>query len=364
MDTTVLDVIVIASSLIGFFISIALVASPFYKSKANTYLSASLFQLALLIVMDWYGADYGILELLSNFRLEFLFPVTLLTYFLIQIDHQYLEKRWYTLLYLPFIISAVVEIYIVISQFVFGVYNVKIDDWIFDIKDNTAFLYNLVLIVWGRYLVKKSNNTSKDRKQWLLRLNLFIICIIFLWLLSNIEFYAFDSEYSTNLFWVVLSLLLWWVLYYGVFKLQLVVQKDEIHQYLISKKTPTLPSKKSVNHDDVSKLITQLYRLMDEDELYKNPLLSRLDLAQRLGTSEGYLSKIINQEINKSVVQFVNDYRIDTAKKLLHNPVFDKYSVEAIGMEAGFKSKSAFYSTFKNNIGMSPGAYRKQNKTS
>jgi len=101
---------------------------------------------------------------------------------------------------------------------------------------------------------------------------------------------------------------------------------------------------------------------MEEEELYKNPLLSRLDLATRLGTNEGYLSQIINQEINKSVVQFINEYRIEASKNLLHNPAFNKFSVEAIGMEAGFKSKSAFYKTFKTSLEMSPGAFRKLKK--
>ena len=93
---------------------------------------------------------------------------------------------------------------------------------------------------------------------------------------------------------------------------------------------------------------------MEKEEVYKDPLLSRLDLATKLDISEGYLSQIINQEINKSVIQFVNEYRIEAAKKLLLDPVFNKYSVEAIGMESGFKSKSAFYSTFKINLEMSP----------
>ncbi len=104
--------------------------------------------------------------------------------------------------------------------------------------------------------------------------------------------------------------------------------------------------------------------VMDEEELYKNPLLNRLDLATRLGTSEGYLSQIINQEINKSIIQFVNEYRIEAAKNLLQDPIFNKYSIEAIGMEAGFKSKSTFYNTFNASLNMSPGAFRKLQKTS
>lgn len=103
---------------------------------------------------------------------------------------------------------------------------------------------------------------------------------------------------------------------------------------------------------------------MEEDELFKNPLLSRLELATQLDTSESYLSQIVNQELNKSIIQFVNDYRIEAAKSLLQDPVFDKYSVEAIGLEAGFKSKSAFYNAFKTSLSVSPGAYRNLERTS
>ncbi|WP_143273652.1 AraC family transcriptional regulator [Aquimarina sp. MAR_2010_214] len=198
----------------------------------------------------------------------------------------------------------------------------------------------------------------------MLRLKIFIICIIISWLLSNIGLHLFNSEYAINFLWILLSFLSWWILYYGVFKLQIVVQKDEIHQYLVSKKTNGTQTKKKINDTTVSKIITQLYTIMDQEELYKNPLLSRLDLATRLGTNERYLSQIINQELNKNIVQFVNEYRIEAAKNLLHNPIFNKYSVEAIGMEVGFKSKSAFYNTFKTYLGMSPGAFRKLQKTS
>lgn len=132
----------------------------------------------------------------------------------------------------------------------------------------------------------------------------------------------------------------------------------------VFKKPKNSQTKKKVNETTIPSIIPQLYVLMEAEELYKNPLLSRLDLATRLGTSECYLSQIINQEINKSVIQFVNDYRIETAKTLLHNPVFNKYLIEAIGMEAGFKPKSVFYSVFKTSVEISPGSFRKFKKSS
>lgn len=364
MDNTLIELIIIASSLIGYFLSIALVASPFYKSHANNYLSFSLFLLATLSVIGWNDAQYGILELLSNFTLELLFPVTLFTYFLIHLKHKYLKRKWFRWLYIPFILSVIIEIAVIVLKFGFEFYSQTLDDIIFDIKDVFAITYNILLIIYARRLIKKSETISDTKKHWLLCLNFFILCIISVWLLSNIELYIFNSEYITNLMWLLLSTLLWWVLYYGVFKLQLVVQKDEIHNYLDSEKIASDSTKTNTDYNELSEIITKLYILMDEAELYKNPLLSRLDLAKKLGVSEGHLSKIVNQELNKSIIQFVNDYRVESAKRLLHNPVFNKYSVEAIGMESGFKSKSAFYSAFKNSLHISPGAYRKQNKTS
>lgn len=358
MNSTILDFAVIASGIIGYFISISLVTTSFYRNHANNYLSLSLFLLTSLTLLGWFNIENTVLEFLNNPVLEYLFGVTLFTYFLIQINHKYLKKDWFKWLYLPFIGALIIET-------IFGLYDLGFNDIVFDIMDNASFVFNVFLIFWGRKLIKGSNTISEAKKSWLLRLNLFIICIIMIWLLSSIEIYVFNSEYATGFLWIGLSFLSWWILYYGVFKLQLIVQKEEIHHYLNSKRlNNNIQPKKKIDQNAVSKIITQLYKLMDEEELYKNALLSRLDLANLLGISEGYLSKIINQEINKSVIQFVNDYRIETAKDLLHNPVFNKYSVEAIGMEAGFKSKSAFYKTFNTSLEMSPGAYRKLQKTS
>lgn len=363
MNETILDFAIIASGIVGYFISISLVTTSFYKNRANNYLSLSLFLLTSLTLLGWFDIENTVLDFLNNPVLEYLVGVTLLTYFLIQIKHKYLEESWYKWLYLPFLGSLVIETIFYLDA-IFKLKNTDFEDLMFLIMDNASFVYNVFLIFWGRKLIKGSKTISEDKKRWLLRLNLFIIIIIISWLLSSIEFYVFNSEYASALLWILLSFLSWWVLYYGVFKLQIIAQKEEIHQYITAKRTNGTPIKKKINETTVSNVITQLYIVMEEEELYKNPLLSRLDLATRLGTSEGYLSQIVNQETNKSIIQFVNEYRIEAAKNLLHDPVFNKYSIEAIGMEAGFKSKSAFYKAFNASLRMSPGAFRKLQKTS
>lgn len=364
MNQSIIDITITASALVGCFMSISLATNSFYKSRANNYFALSLFLIVLLIFLDWSGIQNGIVDFINNIKLDLLVAVTLFTYFLIQIEHKYLKKSWFRWLYLPFVASIIIEISITLLDYGFNLYNSDVDAVIYFLIDILPIVYNISLILWARKLIKGSIIISKDKKRWLLRLNLFLICIIACWVLSNIGFHIFNSQYTTDFLWLLISVLFWWVLYYGIFRLQIIVQKDEIHQYLFSKNKNGTEKRKKISETKSSNIIAELYTLMEEEEVHKNPLLSRLDLANKLEISEGYLSQIINQEINKSVIQFINEHRIETAKKLLHNTEFNKYSVEAIGLEAGFKSKSAFYNAFKMSFGISPGAFRKLQKTS
>jgi len=357
LDKTLLDFVMIASVIIGYFVSISLITTSFYKSRANNYLALSLFSMASLTLIEWLSINVSsvIVEILLLFRFDFLFAAALFTYFIIQIKHPLLKNKWYKWIYLPFIGSVILEF----SLYLLDLYGTIYDVMVFYIKDIASISLNIFLIFWSRKLLRNSTSISENKRHWLLRLNLFVICLIIILIFNRVELYLLDSIYSAYVLWIFMSLFLWWILYYGVFRLQVIDQKEEIHNYLVLKKSASTPIKKKIKSSTTSKIITQLYKLMEDEELYKDPLLSRLDLATRLETNEGYLSQIINQETNKSIIQFVNEYRIEEAKNLLQDPVFNKYSIEAIGMEAGFKSKSAFYNAFKTSLNMSPGAYRK-----
>ena len=367
--TKLLEVTVIAGVVLGFFISLSLITSPFYKSKANNYLAISLFILTGITFLGWYGADQGLLLFLQDVMWELLLPVTFSVYFLLQIEHPYPQQNWFKLLYLPFLISFTGDFFLALD-YVFGVYALPFEEnnfWVqlfYNIEDELILWYNIGLMVWARRIVHKTREVSQEKQKWLLRLNLFIFFLLGFWFISEVETAFFDTEYIRSILWAVISFLFWWVLYYGIFKLQIIIQRDEITQYLNKQLPDNQGDSKGKESLSTSKYIHHLYELMEKEQLYKNALLSRLDLANKIGISESYLSQLINQETGKSVIQFVNAYRVELAKKLLRNQVFDKYSVEAIGLESGFKSKSTFYETFKMHTQMSPGAFRKYHKTS
>ena len=104
-------------------------------------------------------------------------------------------------------------------------------------------------------------------------------------------------------------------------------------------------------------VLEKLNQLLISQELYRIPDLKIKDVAEKLNTSPHQLSQIINQNLNKNFKQFINEYRIEKAKNLIqHN---QQFTLEAIGYECGFKSKSNFFSTFKKITGDTPKAYQK-----
>ncbi len=367
----VFAILIISGSVLGLFLSLSIGFTSFFRSKANTYLSISIQLLTIIIFLGWLNAETGILNMIRAIMWELLVPITLLSYFLTHLNHPFLKSKSYKLLYLPFIISLVIDV-ILELDFSMNVYKLPVTinspgvRIFFDIESWLALSLNAVLMLSSLVLIKKSL-IDKNVKRWLIRLNLMLLSIIFIWLTRELAGIILNFTFSDQIIWVSISIFLWIVLYYGVFKLQIAIERKEIHKIIEqSKKIPSHQESSKENTITVkqSKYTTQLIKLMEQDKWYKNPLLSRLDLAKELNISEGYLSQAVNQELGKSIIQLINEYRISEAKELLQNQSFRKFSIEAIGLESGFKSKSVFYDVFKSSMGMSPGEFRNQYKTS
>ncbi|AEE49974.1 helix-turn-helix domain-containing protein [Haliscomenobacter hydrossis] len=100
----------------------------------------------------------------------------------------------------------------------------------------------------------------------------------------------------------------------------------------------------------------KLEQLMKEKQVFRNPNLKLQDLAQELRLSPHQLSQFLNESLGKNFTQFINEYRIVEACKLLKTDTL--LSIEGIGDEVGFNSKSTFFSTFKKIKGLTPAKYR------
>lgn len=68
---------------------------------------------------------------------------------------------------------------------------------------------------------------------------------------------------------------------------------------------------------------------------------------------------MINAELNTSYTDFINSLRVQKAKYNIQKAESEKYTLIAIGLEAGFNSKSAFNKAFKKYTGFKPSEFKK-----
>lgn len=81
------------------------------------------------------------------------------------------------------------------------------------------------------------------------------------------------------------------------------------------------------------------------------------DLAEELNMSKFYFLKEFKSATGKTPYQYLIDIRMNRAVELLKN---ESLSLSGIALTLGFSDQSHFSKIFKNQLGDSPGAYRKK----
>lgn len=107
-------------------------------------------------------------------------------------------------------------------------------------------------------------------------------------------------------------------------------------------------------------ILTKIERLMSDQKPYKNPNFSLNDLVAAISESRNDVSYVLNNSLNKSFYNYINELRIAESKNLLSDPTLHHYTIEGIAAESGFKSMSVFYRFFKDMEGVTPAVYRKK----
>lgn len=79
------------------------------------------------------------------------------------------------------------------------------------------------------------------------------------------------------------------------------------------------------------------------------------DLADCAKLSPYHFSRVFKKHMNCSPYQYLTSYRINNAKKLLHNT---NLSVQEIAFSSGFNSVSHFITKFKKHTNLSPKKFR------
>jgi len=115
--------------------------------------------------------------------------------------------------------------------------------------------------------------------------------------------------------------------------------------------------KSGLREEAADEYLQQLLCYMEEQKPYLQNELTIQDLAEAVAIPRHHLSRIINERLAKNFYDFVNEYRVDEAKRLLLDPSFSHYTTLGIALEAGFNSKPTFNAVFKKQTGLTPTAF-------
>ncbi len=211
-----------------------------------------------------------------------------------------------------------------------------------------------IYATWGFYLLL-STYVLKDIIKKLFRKSIAYTTSelwLLILLLANILIFA---AYIIGYFYLYfVGTITFSVVFYGL----LIFLLSEKKRDTIFQDIPEKYQAKKIDKSEEVKLISVLNEAMETHQFHKNTNVKLNDIAKVLHISSHKLSQLLNDNLGKNFALFINEYRVAEAKRLLQEN--NQFTLESIGFEAGFSSKSTFYATFKKLIGKTPAEFKKQ----
>lgn len=160
---------------------------------------------------------------------------------------------------------------------------------------------------------------------------------------------------------------LWWWLFGGLLIIlgaSIVVRfrKSKNNIPIVSENSDETKEAKSAEaaqtDNSCKELMNRIIRLMETEYPYLNPELKISDIADTLGVHRNTVSACINSQQGCSFSQFVNNYRLRHAQKLLLKT--SDMKISTVGMESGFANERSFFRSFKAATGQTPKEWKDQ----
>jgi len=369
LNFTLVNSLILAGIIQGFVFGIMYLFSKKYKHRSTSFL-------ALLIItfsynnLQFYLQDADVVSGLAMYYTIYipvgsLIPVFIYFYTVestIGLQNRF-KKPW--LFFIPFIVFLsnalffkIFNLVTIITQSVYQ--NFKISN---DFQSVFAFVYTLVLIVLSyRHLVnyEKDSKIKKLRSyrqnKWFKNTLVLLFFLSLFWSIALVMYFTSDNyRLYFNLLWIGLSIVIYWLGHIGIYKYGITQERKKI-------RTLSTPLQDSfITETRATENIIILKQKLIEQQLFLEPKLTLEAVANEIGMSKSHLSRIFNKELKKSFSDYINELRVNKAQSYLENPDFSNYTLLAIGLEAGFNSKTTFNTVFKKFTNMTPSQYRNSN---
>ena len=137
-------------------------------------------------------------------------------------------------------------------------------------------------------------------------------------------------------------------------------QVEGIHITLAAPSVQPQPEVKAEARPDneLDELALLIQTLMLEQQPHLNSQITLERFAALLAQPPRQVSSAINRCFEQNFQEFINRFRIEEAKRRLQDPLLAGFTIVDIAQQAGFNSKATFNRLFKQQVGVTPSAYR------
>lgn len=370
----------IASEIILTILFLSIILGKKNKQRADNFLIIYLifsFVRQLYVYIEAEGLlneSYWMIFGKSHYLLNapiFFFYVYALT------QEQTLSKRWYVIVFIPFIAYSLNFFYHYFwlfnrSEVSFHHGLLYLDGQVSVPWALFVFIFLLiepVFIILSYILLKRYKKRIRDSFSSVDKINLNWLRLIFnIWFVSAVLLVPISTLTVggvinlpvgfMHLLMEVLNVAFLFILGYYGFKQTTIFSNLELATPMEVKESVSY-ERSGLSKEQASHYHQQLLTLMRERKPYLNGELRAGELAQQLNISVNHLSQVLNTIQNQNFFDFINGYRIQEVIEKMKDSRNRNLTLLAIALESGFNSKTSFNTIFKKVTNQTPSDYFK-----
>ena len=359
---SVLDILLFIGAAQGLLLSAALFSIKRGNTTANRVLAFLLGLFSILIFFHAAGHYHAEPSTAGKHRWlihAFLFIVAPILFFYTKALTEYgFRFQWKNILHLVPSFCAVVAAFL-LEHFFHGVDpSFPIDKIILSMMavQMTAYMVGMLFVL--RNHTKNIQETFSSLERINLRwLRVFVISQAIIWPVAGfIDLHKRDSS-EGGFIWLLVSIFMYITGYYGLRQPEIFtgeLQEEKQQDQSGRKKY----ERSALTTEQADLILQRLHAIMQSSRPYLVPTLSLPELSKQINVSPHHLSQIINERLHVNFFEYINNYRVEEAKRLLKDPKNGRLTLAAIGFDAGFNSVSSFNSVFKKITSHTPSEYR------